>query len=395
MGAPVARFTFSLRKQKSAVSMKTKRISMSEQSRTEQDPQQAKNAYFAVESRPNHAIAALYDELPFPGLGPMQEVVFDLGITALQGPVEVSGVVIKGYSGHQMLFEQRWPARIIRQRTGQADLRIAAGTGLAIRSMHFMLPGYELLSGIEVTVVVQLLDKSGGDDTSEEAAIETPGNAGKVQAVVQIPVRFHQQRTDVHFPLRGTWWAIQAADWSDQHKQEVYSQTYAIDFVKLGADNQFFRGRGLALEEHYSWDEPVYATAGGKVAHVIFDMPDLPPGELPDPRIFRGDPRRLLGNSIAISHANGEFSFYGHLQQASLQVNQGQMIKRGTLLGRVGNSGHTPGPHLHFHLMEGPNLMIDQGLPVKFSHFSAGGQFFEQPTIIPTRMIVSREPDVD
>jgi hypothetical protein len=38
--------------------------------------------------------------------------------------------------------------------------------------------------------------------------------------------------------------------------------------------------------------------------------------------------------------------------------------------------------------MEGPNPFIDQGLPVKFSHFSAGGQYFEKPMTIPTRMIV-------
>lgn len=368
---------------------------MSEQSSTAEAGPRTQNAYFAVESRPNSVIGALYDELPFPVLGPVQEVVFDLGITALQGPVELNGVVIKGYSGHQMLFEQRWPARVIRQRTGQADLHIAAGTGLAVRSMQFLLPGYELLSSIEVTTVVHLpaaeTENAAASQDADDAAAE--GQTRKVQAALRIPVRFHEQRTDLHFPLRGTWWAIQAADWSDQHKQEVYSQPYAIDFVKLGPDNRFFHGRGLALEEHYSWDEPVYATAGGKVAQVIFDMPDLQPGQLPDPRIFRGDPRRLLGNSIAISHANGEFSFYGHLQQASLQVREGDLIKRGALLGRVGNSGHTPGPQLHFHLMEGPNLMIDQGLPVKFSHFEAGGQFFEHPTTIPTRMIVSRDSE--
>jgi hypothetical protein len=39
-------------------------------------------------------------------------------------------------------------------------------------------------------------------------------------------------------------------------------------------------------------------------------------------------------------------------------------------------------------VMNGPNLFIDQGLPFKFSHFSAGGQLFEEPTTIPTRMIV-------
>ena len=144
----------------------------------------------------------------------------------------------------------------------------------------------------------------------------------------------------------------------------------------------------MVLEDHYSWDQPVYATAGGKVAYLCFDLPDLQVGMPPNPRIFQEDPRRLLGNAVAISHGNGEFSFYGTLQQASIQVNDGQMIRRGTLIGRVGNSGNSPGPHLHFHLMEGPNPFIDQGLPVKFSHFTAGGQYFDQPITIPTRMIV-------
>jgi hypothetical protein len=38
--------------------------------------------------------------------------------------------------------------------------------------------------------------------------------------------------------------------------------------------------------------------------------------------------------------------------------------------------------------MDGPNLFIDKGLPAKFTHFEAGGQWFDRPTTIPTRMIV-------
>jgi hypothetical protein len=325
-----------------------------------------------VESRPARLIAARYAQLPFPTLGPMQEVAFDLGLTARGETITLNGLVIKGYNGHQLLFEQRWPARIIQKRTGEENLTIPAGTGLAIRSLHFMLPGYEPLTMVEVTVV-------GKVENGEQS----------IQSLLQIPVVYPEAKTDLHFPLRGTWWAIQAADWSDQHKQEVFSQTYALDFVKLGADNQFFRNGGMRLEDHYSWQQPVYATAGGKVAHVCYDMPDLPPGSMPDPRMFRDDPRRLLGNAVAISHGNGEFSYFAHLQQASIQVHVGDLIRRGTLIGLVGNSGRSPGPHLHFQLMEGPNLFIDQGLPVKFSHFSAGGQFFEQPMTIPTRLIVT------
>ena len=211
--------------------------------------------------------------------------------------------------------------------------------------------------------------------------------------MLQIPVVTHEQQTDLHFPLRGAWWAIQAADWSDQHKQEAYSQPFALDFVKLGVESRFFGGSGMNLADHYSWNQPVYATAGGKISMVIADMPDLAPGTPPSPDMFGDDARRLLGNAVALSHANGEFSYFGHLRQGSLAVREGDVVRRGALLGHVGNSGSSPGPHLHFHLMEGPNLFIDRGLPVAFSHFEAGGQFFTAPVTVPTRMIVQGPVD--
>ncbi|MEM7125233.1 MAG: M23 family metallopeptidase [Chloroflexota bacterium] len=347
-----------------------------------------KEPHITLECRPPSLIGAHYgDDLPFPNIGPIQEVVFDLGITAVHGTVELVGVVIKAYSGHQLLMEQRWSARIIRQKTTLNDLTIAAGTGLAIRSIHLLIHGFEPLTQVEVTAI----GKSDIDEVQSVTDVEE-NQPPSLQAIMRVPVRFIEQQTDVRFPLRGSWWAIQGADWSDQHKVEVFSQAYAIDFVKLGPESRFFRGDGMALDEHYSWNEPVYATAGGKVAYVCYDMPDLDPGQIPDPRMFQNDPRRLLGNCVAISHGNGEFSFFGHLKQASLEVNSEQLIRRGTLLGYIGNSGHTPGPQLHFQLMEGPNPFTDQGLPVKFTHFEAGGQFFDSPTYIPTRMIVNSEP---
>ena len=329
--------------------------------------------FMRLEVRPTVLYAAQYKTLPFPPLSAMQEVAFDLGITALARPLTVSGVVFELYNDHQQLLEERWPARLLRERLQSDSLAIEPGTGLALRSLHFMLHALEPLTHVDVTVVGRV-----------------EGEAEAVQAQIRVGVRYHEQKSELHCPVRGAWWAIQAADWSDRHKQEVFSQPFALDLVKLGEESRFFRGSGLAVEEHYSWDQPVYAPAGGKVAYVCYDMPDLAPGQTADPRMFRGDPRRYLGNGIAISHGNGEFSFFGCLQQASMAVNEGAMIRRGALLARVGNSGLTPGPHLHYHLMEGgPNPFLDQGVPFQWSHFSAGGQFFAQPVTIPTRMIVS------
>lgn len=337
---------------------------------------EATQGLLRLESRPQQLVRARYEQLPFPIANAVQEVAFDLGITSLTSNVALRGIVFKGYSDHQLLFEQRWSATVLQQHTREEDLTIEAGTGLALRGLHFQIHGHQPLTSIDITAVAQMMD------------VEPNGAASTTQSTLLVPVQAYEQRTDLHFPLAGAWWIIGGNDWSDQHKQEVYSQPFALDLVKLGDEGRFFRGSGGALDEHFSWDAPIYATAGGKVAHVLVDMPDIAPGTAPDPRMFRDDPRRLLGNCVVISHANGEFSFFGHMQQASAQVRVGDVVRRNALLGRVGNSGRSPGPHLHVHMMEGPNLFIDRGLPMQFSHVEAGGHFFEAPIALPTRMIV-------
>ncbi len=338
------------------------------------DKNQCASSRLILECRPKTIFGAVYDRLPFPQLAPMQEIAFDLGVTARGADYDLNGLVVRGYAGHQVLFEQRWPERFIRQKTGLSDSQIPEGTGIALRSMHFQLHAYDSITTIEITVV--------------GAEIGSDGDASSEQYQLRVPVTYPQQKTDLHFPLSGAWWTIQASDWSDMHKIDAMSQPFAMDFVKLGQESRFFYGGGTTLEEHQSWDEPVYAAAGGKVSFLIYDMPDVQPGAMPDPLMFRDDPRRLLGNAVAISHGNGEFSYYAHLQQASMPVRYGDMVRRGDVIGRVGNSGQSPGPHLHFHLMNGPNLQIDQGMPCKLSQFEAGGQFHSQPITIPTRMIV-------
>ncbi len=57
------------------------------------------------------------------------------------------------------------------------------------------------------------------------------------------------------------------------------------------------------------------------------------------------------GNMILISHGNGYMTRYAHL--SVLAVNSGQAIKKGQLLGRVGSTGRSTGPHLHFEIIQG------------------------------------------
>ena len=57
------------------------------------------------------------------------------------------------------------------------------------------------------------------------------------------------------------------------------------------------------------------------------------------------------GNSIQISHGNNISTRYAHLQKAV--VKEGQVVSRGDLIGHLGNSGRSTGPHLHYEVRIG------------------------------------------
>ncbi len=56
--------------------------------------------------------------------------------------------------------------------------------------------------------------------------------------------------------------------------------------------------------------------------------------------------RQDFGNLVKIDHGHGYSTLYGHLLRP--QVKEGGTIKRGQVLGYVGNSGQSTGPHLHY-----------------------------------------------
>jgi murein DD-endopeptidase MepM/ murein hydrolase activator NlpD len=55
-----------------------------------------------------------------------------------------------------------------------------------------------------------------------------------------------------------------------------------------------------------------------------------------------------LGRSVIIDHGYGIRSYFGHA--SSLHVSHGEVVKRGTKIAKVGNSGHSTGSHLHYEI---------------------------------------------
>ena len=76
--------------------------------------------------------------------------------------------------------------------------------------------------------------------------------------------------------------------------------------------------------------DPVYAANGGIV-------------------ILAG-PYETYGHAVIIDHTNGYYTIYGHLSPDQIMVNKNQEIPAGTEIGKLGNSGTSSSPHLHFEI---------------------------------------------
>ncbi len=56
-----------------------------------------------------------------------------------------------------------------------------------------------------------------------------------------------------------------------------------------------------------------------------------------------------LGKHVTLDHGNGVRSIYGHLE--AVEVRAGERVERGQVIGLVGNTGRSTGPHLHYELL--------------------------------------------
>jgi murein DD-endopeptidase MepM/ murein hydrolase activator NlpD len=131
---------------------------------------------------------------------------------------------------------------------------------------------------------------------------------------------------------------------------------YSYDFVRVD-----IAGKSDAL----SMGDSVYAVENGTVVRVVENQPD--DGSF-DPETSRKDINALFGNYVVVDLGAEVFALYGHLQQDSVTVEPGQRVRRGQAIARVGRSGSAEFPHLHFQLMDGPDMHAE-GVPVLFEHF--------------------------
>ncbi|MFD2118101.1 peptidoglycan DD-metalloendopeptidase family protein [Paenibacillus yanchengensis] len=134
------------------------------------------------------------------------------------------------------------------------------------------------------------------------------------------------------------------------------SQRYAYDLVKV-KEGYSYTGDVSLNESYYAFGDEIVAPADGTVVRVVDGIVDnVPVGVLNE--------KEPAGNVVVIEHMPGEYSYLAHLKQKSIVVKEGQQVKRGEIIGHLGNSGNSSEPHLHFHVADGHDLFQSKSIPV-------------------------------
>jgi hypothetical protein len=118
-------------------------------------------------------------------------------------------------------------------------------------------------------------------------------------------------------------------------------QSLGLDIVAFDRLGQRAAGLKPADPAAYTvFGLPVYAPCDGTVKRAVDGLPDQSP---PDT-----DHAHLAGNHVIVACGNAEIVL-AHLREGSIEVREGDAVRRGQRLAAVGNSGQTTEPHLHIH----------------------------------------------
>ena len=145
-------------------------------------------------------------------------------------------------------------------------------------------------------------------------------------------------------------------------------ELFSIDYAKI-KNGRVFDGDGSKNEQHYAFEEEVFAVADGTVVSTQDGKPEATPNVAMIPQTNED----YGGNHVILKIAPNVFALYLHLHPGSLTVKVGDVVKAGAPLAKIGNTGPSLGPHLHFGLYSKPDPSAGRSLPFVLDSFTMVG----------------------
>ncbi len=192
-----------------------------------------------------------------------------------------------------------------------------------------------------------------------------------------------ENQIEINFPLRGEWQLLCPPG----------HHPFAFDFVKTDANRKNYSNYSkvklfishIRANRYYCWECPIYSPIDGTVLQVGDGWEDHEKTNIwktitlwynatykfkPKKINGRLDIRPNVGNYVMIQAEKGYVVLLAHLRNASIKVDEGQQVKSGDLIGKIGNSGNSTMPHLHINIFDQMNNPLSaKVLPFVFREY--------------------------
>ncbi len=211
--------------------------------------------------------------------------------------------------------------------------------------MIFHLPIYSLPFNIIVLLFLYVLKfRVSNYEHLSEVIIQQNSPEKNLYSYQNYLTRFSQKApVSIKLPFYGEWMVTQGHNGEFTHQGHW---NHAWDFMINDEDDKIYTDSGDYVEDYYCYGKAVTAPADGIVEEVVDNVPDNIIGQV--------DIKNNWGNTIIIKHTDSLYSKLSHLVPGSIPVKKGDSLTTGQVIGKCGNSGRSPYPHLHFQLQATP-----------------------------------------
>ena len=314
---------------------------------------------------------------------------FDMRVPAALRPVTVAGKTQLVYELHLTSFASTplWirGLSIIEPRSGRI-ISVLRGPALAGQVMQWgeRSPASDSLTvapGDHAVIFLELELEPGGSLPAELAHELEYGDSGTTTRIrgASIEVAVAEPLV-LGPPLRGgPWAAVYHPAWPHGHRRVFYTEDgraripgrFAIDWIKLDSAGQTALGDQDLVANWLGQGAEVLAVTDAVVTAVR--------DSLAESERISTHPRLPLGygagNYITLDAGHGRYVFYEHLKPGSVRVRPGQRVRRGEVIAALGFTGHSTGPHLHFHVADANSPLGADGIPFVLDRFELLGGY--------------------
>ncbi len=210
--------------------------------------------------------------------------------------------------------------------------------------------------------------------TSKPTGLDDSFRAGPTRVGKEEPAQ-------IGSPLSGKRWLTGegCCDTLTSHRAAIFPidgefhapERFAIDWVQVGKNGKLYDGPKDELSSYPYYGAKIHAVAAGRVVGTRDTEPEQTPGQFPNGLALND----FGGNYVVVDIGEGRYAYYAHLQKGAkgVLVEPGDRVRKGQVIGKLGNTGNTDAPHLHFMVIDGKEPLTSGAVPFEIDSFYTRG----------------------